>query len=49
MKKIRLLAFFNLLALAIHIAVAYMTQSGLINEKNAGQVSDRYNSLFTPG
>src|SRR5688572_5017618 len=48
MKKIRLFAFFNLLALAIHIAVAYMTQSGLINEKNAGQVSDRYNSLFTP-
>ena len=48
MKKTQLLAFFNLLALAIHIAVAYMTQSGLINEKNVGQVSDRYNSLFTP-
>ena len=48
MKKTQLLAFFNLLALAIHITVAYMTQSRLINEKNVGQVSDRYNSLFTP-
>ena len=48
MKKTQLLAFFNLLALAIHIAVAYMTQFRVINEKNAGQVSDRYNSLFTP-
>jgi len=48
MKKTQLLAFFNLLALAIHIAVAYLAQFRLINEKNVGQVSDRYNSLFTP-
>ena len=48
MKKTQLLAFFNLLALAIHIAVAYLTQFRIINERNARQVSDRYNSLFTP-
>jgi hypothetical protein len=48
MNKMRLLAFFNLLALAIHIAVAYMTQSGLVTETNVEQISDRYNSLFTP-
>ena len=48
MKKIQLLSFFNLLALAFHIGLAYMTQLGFINGKNAGQVSDEYNSLFTP-
>lgn len=48
MKKIQILAFLNLLALAIHIAMAYMIQSGLINEQDTGQVADSYDSLFTP-
>src|SRR5688572_10432747 len=48
MKKTQLLSFFNLLALAGNIAVAYMTQFGLINEQNVGQVSAAYNSLLTP-
>ena len=48
MKKTRLLSFFNLLALAAHIAVAYLTQLRIIGDQNPGDVSELYNSLFTP-
>ena len=48
MKKTRLLSFFNLLALAAHIAVAYLTQLRVISDQNPGDVSKLYNSLLTP-
>lgn len=48
MKKIRTLAILNLLALLAHISLSYLTQFRLINEKDVGQVSDNYDSLFTP-
>ena len=48
MRKTQLLAFFNLLALAAHIAVAYLTQLRVVSDQNAGDVSELYNSLFTP-
>ena len=48
MSKSQLLSFFNLLALATHIAVAYLTQQRVINDQNAGDISELYNSLFTP-
>lgn len=38
----------NLLALIVHITLAYITQLRIINGKDVGQVSDQYNSLFTP-
>jgi hypothetical protein len=48
MKKIRMLAILNLLALLSHILVSYLTQVRLISERAVGQVSDSYDSLFTP-
>ncbi len=48
MKKTHLLSLFNLLALGGHIAVAYLTQLKVITEQNVGEVSELYNSLFTP-
>ncbi len=48
MKKTQLLSFFNLLALGAHIAVAYLIQLRVITEQNIGEVSELYNSLFTP-
>lgn len=48
MKRIKLLSVSNLLALIVHITLAYTTQLKIINGKDVGQVSDQYNSLFTP-
>lgn len=48
MKKTQILSILNLLALLIHITVSYFTQLKLINEQDVGEVSDRYESLFTP-
>lgn len=48
MRKHRFLAIFNLLALLAHIAVSYLSQSRAFLERTIGDVSDSYNSLFTP-
>lgn len=48
MKKIQSLSVFNLLALLLHISFSYLTQFKLINTKDVGEVSNNYNSIFTP-
>jgi len=48
MKKIKALAIFNALSLIIHVAVAYMTQLKMINQKYMGEISAEYETLFTP-
>ena len=48
MKKTQILAILNLLALLIQVTLSYFTQFKLINEQDVGQVSDAYDSLFTP-
>jgi len=48
MKKTQILAILNLLALIIHVTLSYLTQFNLINDQAVGQVSDAYDSLFTP-
>lgn len=48
MKKIRILAILNLLALLAHITLSYLIQFRLLNDQDVGQVSDEYDSLFTP-
>jgi hypothetical protein len=48
MKKTQILAILNLLALLIHVTLSYFTQFKLVNDQDAGQVSDAYDSLFTP-
>ncbi len=48
MKKIKTLAFFNLLTLIFHISFSYLTQFKLNNNPDIGQVSDKYDSIFTP-
>lgn len=44
----RILAICNLLALLLHISFSYLSQFRLINELNVGEISDAYDSLFTP-
>ena len=48
MKKTQILAFLNLMALIVHVTLSYLIQFKLINEQDVGQVSDAYDSLFTP-
>jgi len=48
MKKTQILAILNLLALLIHVTLSYSIQFKLINDRDAGQIADVYNSLFTP-
>ena len=48
MRKIQALAIFNLLSLLLHISFSYLTQFKLINTLDVGQVSNKYNSIFTP-
>ena len=48
MKKIRALAILNLLFLLLHIISSYGSQLGWYGGKTVGDVSDQYNSLFTP-
>ena len=48
MKKTQILAVLNLMALMVHVTLSYLTQFKLINDQDVGQVSDVYNSLFTP-
>jgi hypothetical protein len=48
MKKLRAFAILNFLFLCGHIAVAYATNAKLISNRSVGDVSDQYESLFTP-
>ena len=48
MKKTQILSILNFVALVIHVTLSYFTQFKLINEQDVGQVSDAYDSLFTP-
>ncbi|MGZ8558661.1 MAG: hypothetical protein ACXWWC_10020 [Chitinophagaceae bacterium] len=48
MKKVRSLSIINFLALLLHISFSYLTQFRLINSTDVGQVSDNYDSIFTP-
>jgi hypothetical protein len=48
MKKTQILAILNLMALVTHVTLSYFTQFKLINDQDVGQVSDAYDSLFTP-
>jgi hypothetical protein len=48
MKKTQLLSILNLAALAIQVTLSYFTQFKLISERDVGQVSDNYDSIFTP-
>lgn len=48
MKKTQILSILNFVALVIHVTLSYFTQFKLINQQDVGQVSDAYDSLFTP-
>lgn len=48
MKNVRYFSVLNLLALLVHIFFSYGTQLKLFNSSDVGEVSDRYDSLFTP-
>jgi tryptophan-rich sensory protein len=48
MQKLKALAILNAISFVIHIGVAYLTQAKMINTKDAGEISDKYFSLFTP-
>ncbi len=48
MKKIKALAIFNALSLIGHILTAYFVQNKMVAPLNVGEVSARYESLFTP-
>ena len=48
MKKIRLLAVLNAIVFLVHVLISYSTQFKLINNKDVGEVSSNYSSLFTP-
>ncbi|MET0466321.1 MAG: hypothetical protein ABW007_24395 [Chitinophagaceae bacterium] len=48
MNRIKSLAIFNTLFFLAHVCISYMTQFKLINVSDVGEVSDRYESLFTP-
>lgn len=48
MNKIKSLAIFNTLCFLIHVSLSYMTQFKLVNSSDVGEISNRYESLFTP-
>lgn len=48
MKNARALAVLNVISFLLHLVVVFLVQSRTINEKNVGEVSDQYPSLFTP-
>ena len=48
MKKTQLLSILNFVALVIHVTLSYFTQFKLISDQDVGQVSDAYDSIFTP-
>ena len=48
MKRIKLLSVLNAFVFIIHVVISYSTQFKLINNKDVGEVSNNYSSLFTP-
>lgn len=48
MNRIKSLAIFNAISFVIHVSLSYLTQLKLINPADVGEISDRYESLFTP-
>src|SRR5918993_2168813 len=48
MKKLRSLALLNAIVFFVHVFISYSTQFKLINQKDVGEVSNNYSSLFTP-
>lgn len=48
MNKIKSLAISNTLCFILHVCLAYMTQFKMINSLDVGEVSGRYETLFTP-
>lgn len=46
--KTRLLAILNLLALALHIVLSYLTQLKSVSSSDVGEVSAKYETLFAP-
>lgn len=48
MNRIKALAVFNVIFFLIHVSLSYMTQFKLLNSNDVGEISDRYESLFTP-
>lgn len=48
MNRIKTLALLNFLFYIIAFAVSTLSQTDLINNKDIGDVSDKYNTLFTP-
>jgi hypothetical protein len=46
--KTKSLAIFNLVALAFHILLSYLTQQKKLSSLDVGQVSAKYDSLFAP-
>jgi hypothetical protein len=48
MKRIKLLSVLNAFIFILHVIISYSTQFKLINNKDVGEVSNNYSSLFTP-
>ncbi len=48
MKKLKTLAWINLLVFLVQVSLSYATNYKLLNTADVGEVSDRYESLFTP-
>ena len=48
MKKIKALAIFNAISLLVQLSVAYFAQAKMISPRDVGEVSAKYESLFTP-
>lgn len=48
MTRIKKLAIFNAIAFFIHLSLSVLTQFKLVNQKDVGEISNQYESLFTP-
>ncbi|HEV7783036.1 MAG TPA: hypothetical protein VGO58_17290 [Chitinophagaceae bacterium] len=48
MRKVKALAIFNALSLIVQLTMVYLTGAKMVNQKNVGEVSAEYETLFTP-
>lgn len=49
MQKIRLLTVLNFAAFIIHVGLSYLSNNpGVLSDKNVGEISDQYLTVFTP-
>lgn len=48
MKSSRVLSLLSLFALVVHISFSYLTQGRIINPKDVGEVSNKFDTLLTP-